>query len=200
MAGAMSETRSLFENLLEAVRDFHARTPALAEFAAWPGDLVYEEPPVAPVDAISLIEQWRGSDPVHLALQAAARHAEWRQTYSEAEVGRAFLQRYGYIELYGPQGVFRTWDSRGFVAFWAEGLVYPWHYHEAEEIYAVVSGGGLFEARGGTTARLGPGQTYYHESNQPHALTLEDEPILALALWRGGGLDGHAVMGGDPDA
>ena len=37
--------------------------------------------------------------------------------------------------------------------------------------------------------------TRIHHSNQPHALTMLHEPILALVLWRGDGMDGLPLMG-----
>jgi hypothetical protein len=32
---------------------------------------------------------------------------------------------------------------------------------------------------------LGPGDTAFHASNQPHAMTTKDKPVLAYVLWRG---------------
>lgn len=119
----------------------------------------------------------------------------WKQTYTEDEVGFGFLQDYGYLELYGPNGHFQTDQGRAYVGYWGRGLYYPWHRHEAEEIYAVVSGSGYFESQGAEAALLKMGDTRMHNSNQPHALTMTDGPILTFVLWRGAGMAGLPLMG-----
>ena len=72
----------------------------------------------------------------------------WRQTYGEAEVGRAFLEAFGYCELYGPQGLFHTNEGPAYIGFWWQGLFYPLHHHLAGEIYAAISGDACYEAAG----------------------------------------------------
>ena len=37
--------------------------------------------------------------------------------------------------------------------------------------------------------------TRMHSSNQPHALTMTDGPILTFVLWRGNGVEGLPLMG-----
>ena len=66
-----------------------------------------------------------------------------------------------------------------------KGLFYPWHHHPAEELYVIIAGEAVFEAAGRPPRRLGPGYTAFHASNQPHAMTTEDKPVLAYVLWRG---------------
>ena len=105
------------------------------------------------------------------------------------------MQDYGYHELYGPNGHFQTDQGRAYVGYWGRGLYYPWHRHEAEEIYAVVSGSGYFESQGAEAALLKMGDTRMHNSNQPHALTMTDGPILTFVLWRGAGMAGLPLMG-----
>lgn len=128
------------------------------------------------------------------AVMAAAPDAEWRQTYSEAQVGADFLARYGWMELWGPSGHFHCDDARAYVAFWGEHLDYAWHWHEAEEMYFVAAGEALFKAEGTQDAVIKAGQTRTHTSDQPHAMITGDAPILTLVLWRGPGLAGVPVM------
>ena len=49
----------------------------------------------------------------------------------------------------------------------------------------MLAGEAVFEAAGRPPRRLGPGDTAFHASNQPHAMTTEDKPVLAYVLWRG---------------
>jgi len=58
-----------------------------------------------------------------------------------------------------------------------------------------VSGAGYFESEGAKPALLQTGDTRMHHSNQPHALTMTQGPILAFVLWRGAGMAGLPFMG-----
>ena len=142
----------LFQELLHAAHQVYSSTDALQQFAPWPSDLLYVDRPVQPVPAIRQIKKRSDAHPLHIATQQVADFGNWKQTYTEDEVGFGFLQDYGYLELYGPNGHFQTDQGRAYVGYWGRGLYYPWHRHEAEEIYAVVSGSGYFESQGAEAA------------------------------------------------
>ena len=72
------------------------------------------------------------------------------------------------------------------------------HGHEAEEIYFVLIGRCLFEAEGDAPADLGPGGVKFHRSGQAHAMTMGDEGMLALCLWRGAGFADNAKLNVPP--
>ena len=139
---------SLFTHLLAETRAVHDATPPLREFADWPEDLVFERPVPREIPALPTIKAMAGKGALYAALAAVCPHASWVQTYSEAEVGRHFLDHYGHIELFGPAGIFRTQACRAFIGYWGPGLFYPMHDHGAEEIYLVLTGLCLFEAEG----------------------------------------------------
>ena len=105
------------------------------------------------------------------------------------------MQRYGYVELLGPSGHFVDHTTRAYIGYWGEGLVYPWHAHQAEELYFVVAGGAEFAVADGRYQR-GVGDTQLHTANQPHAMTTspEGQGILTFVLWRGDGLAGLPSM------
>jgi|TARA_R110002072_G_scaffold94336_7_gene208520 mannose-6-phosphate isomerase-like protein (cupin superfamily) len=188
------------DNLMSAVGDLVRATPALRDFVQWPDAPVRN--PLAPlaVRCIPLIEGTSApastlTATVVDAVRAAASVAHWQQTYAEAEVGRDFLNRYGWFELLGPNGHFRSEAIRAFVAFWGEGLHYPMHLHEPEELYHVLAGAAEFHADGLPSILVGPGGSRHHDSNQPHAMDTHAEPVLTLVLWRGSGLSGNARIG-----
>ena len=189
---------SLFTHLLAETRAVHDATPPLREFADWPDDLVFERPLPREIPALPTIKAMAGKGALYAALAAVCPHASWVQTYSEAEVGRHFLDHYGHIELFGPAGIFRTQACRAFIGYWGPGLFYPMHDHEAEEIYLVLTGRCLFEAEGDAPADLGPGGVKFHRSGQSHAMTMGDEGMLALCLWRGAGLADNAKLNAPP--
>ena len=52
-------------------------------------------------------------------------------------------------------------------------------------MYLVIAGEAEFAIEGEASKTLRPGDTIYHRSNVPHALTTYDHPIMAYVLWRG---------------
>ncbi|MEL6608886.1 MAG: dimethylsulfonioproprionate lyase family protein [Pseudomonadota bacterium] len=190
---------SRIQRLLAAVRKLHETTPDLQAYAPWPADLspqqVMPTPcPVAQTLGERKLPGTRATRGVIQALRAATPDLEWRQTYSEAEVGAAFLETYGYVELFGPTGHFRSQKLRGYIGFWGPGLTYDWHEHEAEELYFTLSGSAVFCAKGAPNVMMGPGQSRAHSSLQPHLMITLDRPFLAYAIWRGAGMDGLPRM------
>ncbi|SDC44487.1 dimethylsulfonioproprionate lyase family protein [Ruegeria marina] len=183
-------------HVLAAARALHAAHPDLAGFAPWPDDLEPVECIPVPVPATGLVAGFDLpgtplTQPLIDAIRATVHLARWTRTYSEAEVGADFLNRYGYYELFGPTGHFHSTRLRGYVAYWGEGLTYDWHRHEAEEIYLVLAGGARFRSAE-DSIETGPGQTRAHVSWQFHAMDTTDRPVLTFVLWRGAGMAGHA--------
>ena len=106
--------QDLFQELLHAAHLVYSSTDALQQFAPWPSDLSYVDRPVQPVPAIRQIKKWSDAHPLHVATQQVADFGNWKQTYTEDEVGFGFLQDYGYLELYGPNGHFQTDQGRAY--------------------------------------------------------------------------------------
>jgi mannose-6-phosphate isomerase-like protein (cupin superfamily) len=188
-----------FDRLLSSVGDLVSGAPPLRDFVSWPDAPRRNTVEPLSIPAILLIDKSTAltSDLTrHVvdAVKAAAPLAHWQQTYTEAEVGRDFLNRYGWFELLGPTGHFLSDSLRAYIAWWGAGLHYASHLHEAEELYIVLAGAAEFHAEGQPSAMIGPELTRHHGSNQPHAMDTHDEPVLTLVLWRGAGLGGPARM------
>ncbi|MEL6958004.1 MAG: dimethylsulfonioproprionate lyase family protein [Pseudomonadota bacterium] len=185
--------------LLSAVQKLHEATPELSRYAPWPDDLSDQQIMPVPCPAgqslgVQSLPGTRQTAPVIKALRCAAPEMEWRQTYSEAEVGARFLETYGYVELFGPNGHFRSSKLRGYIGYWGPDLTYDWHAHEAEELYFTLSGKAVFSAHGAPNVMMSVGTARAHETNQPHLMITLDRPFLAYVLWRGAGLDGRPRM------
>jgi hypothetical protein len=126
-----------------------------------------------------------------IALAAAASALAWHQTYTAAEIGRGFLDRYGWCELVGGRGVLEADRiACGFLLLGPETL-YPAHRHEAEELYLPLFGSAFWQQIDRPWERQPPGTLIRHESLEPHAMRTSSEPLLALYLWRGAGLAGR---------
>jgi hypothetical protein len=169
--------------VLFATRALWTTTPSLNSFTAWPDDLVAGNAAASPAPAAAKIIAWqlvedRITTPLHRAIQHAAPHVNWQFIYKEAEVGRQFLDNYGYFELIGPTGHFRSDKCNAYIAYWGPDLYYPAHHHASEEPYFVLSGAAMFGLDDDAAATLGPAEHRFHASHQPYAMTTTDSANL----------------------
>ena len=127
---------------------------------------------------------------------AAAPYLHWRQSYTTADPGfdQHYLDNYGWFNLIAPSGPFVSTDLRLSVGYWGQGLTYPGHWHEPEEIYLTLAGGATYISEGRTPVYGGPGTTICHYSNQPHSADFSREPLMAAAFWRGQGLEAKSGL------
>lgn len=129
-----------------------------------------------------------------LADQASA--LQWGQTYSEADFDRAFLENYGWLEVFGTRGHFVSEHvACGFLVLGPRTL-YPDHHHLAEEIYVPLTGGTDWRKGGGSFQQRQAGEIVHHLPNINHSMRTGAEPLLALYLWRGGLLDAKSTLTG----
>ncbi|MEM9277051.1 MAG: dimethylsulfonioproprionate lyase family protein [Pseudomonadota bacterium] len=130
------------------------------------------------------------------AVVAAAPHVYWQQSYTLEDDGfdENYLANYGWFNLIAPSGPFVSNDMRLAVGFWGQGLTYPNHWHEPEEIYLTVAGSALYISEGREPVRGGPGTTICHYSNQPHSADFDEKPLVAAAFWRGNGLEAKSAL------
>ena len=130
----------------------------------------------------------RASDdtaPVVQAIVAAAGYLAWRQTYSEADgFDRAYLDRYGWFDLAGPEGPYTADGVRVMIGYWGQGLRYPDHAHPPEEHYLVLAGSARFRLGGGPWRRLGPGGIFHTPAGAVHSADMGEDALLALSIWR----------------
>ena len=181
-----AQTRKLLESL---------QKPALAPFLAdWP-----RSPRERPITGSHLpVLRWlqeiaRDAAPFGAELVAAMYRAApslaWRQTYTEEDLGRAFLDNYGWCEILGngngPMASERI--ACGFLIL-GPSTHYPRHRHEAEEIYLPLSGTAEWQQGDAVWRERAPGTLIRHAGDEPHAMRTGGSPLLALYLWRGGDL------------
>ncbi len=123
------------------------------------------------------------------AIIDGAPQFHWIRSYRpEQGVAADFMERYAYINLVSPAGPFVSADTRITIAFWGTGLTYPEHWHEPEEMYAVVAGSAQFRASGRDPRQVGVGDMIHHASNHMHATDMVPGPLLAVVGWKGGKL------------
>lgn len=176
--------------LLEEARKAHATQPELQAFCDFP-EVIREQNVTAKHDPLSdrmkndpglVSDRFAG---FRDALIAAGPLAQWRETYRDTPIGDVLHTHFGTYEFLGRDAPFGTDQMRGFMVYQTPGYHYPMHHHPAEEIYLVLAGEAEFHVEGRDSSILRAGDTAFHETNQPHALTTHDTPVLAYVLWRG---------------
>src|SRR5208283_5999066 len=128
---------------------------------------------------LALIHRWLASS----RAPAPAPSLAWRQTYGPDEVGAAFIENYGWTELFGARGRERAKTAGGLVLL-GPNTSYPAHRHEAEEIYLPLSGAAHWRQGDALWRERPPGTLIHHCSEEIHAMRTGKEPLLALYLWR----------------
>lgn len=130
------------------------------------------------------------------ALMHAAPSLHWAQTYSAEDFGDHFLQRYGWVELFGTRGHFESDLIAGGFLMLGPDIHYPDHHHVAEEIYIPLTGGSQWSKDSGGFATQPAGEIIHHPSDVRHAMKTRGEPLVALYLWRGGPLAQKSKISG----
>jgi hypothetical protein len=182
-AGLIAPTRALLDSI---------RAPALAPFLAeWPVASPSEHRSVVPASlpVLRWLPELKSDAPAFSRgvvndIDRAAPFMAWRRTYTEADVGAAFLENYGWSEIVGTSGPLAS--ERVACGFLVLGprTHYPRHQHEAEEIYIPLVGTASWQQGNGGWGECAPGTVIHHDRNEPHAMRTGARPLLALYLWR----------------
>lgn len=122
----------------------------------------------------------------------------WGQTYAAGDFGPAFLQNYGWVEVFGARGPFAHGELAGGLLLLGPDTHYPDHRHIAEEIYIPLTGGSEWRAGDEPFRTRAAGEVIHHPSNLLHAMRTGERPLLAAYLWRGGPLDQKSEIGAAP--
>lgn len=130
------------------------------------------------------------------SLRDAAGMLHWAQTYSITDFGADFLERYGWVELFGTRGHFASDEMAGGFLLLGPEVHYPDHHHEAEEIYIPLTDGSQWSKDGQPFLPRWSGEVIHHPSNIRHAMRTEATPLVALYLWRGGPLAQKSIISG----
>ncbi|TGQ69413.1 transcriptional regulator [Mesorhizobium sp. M00.F.Ca.ET.186.01.1.1] len=129
-----------------------------------------------------------------LAQQRTELH--WGQTYSVSDFGKAFIDNYGWLEMFGTRGHFANEEVAAGLLMLGPDIVYPDHHHVAEEIYIPLTGGTEWRMGEGGFRKREAGEIVHHASNVNHAMRTAGEPLLALYIWRGGPLAAKSTITG----
>ena len=114
--------------------------------------------------------------------------------YTEANVGREFLDNYCHALLSGPDGPLRCRSPLGAFVLFGPNTLYREHSHSPNEVYLTLTGGGQWRVGDYDWLTLQPGETIFIPSNTVHAIRAGDEPLLTFSFWlEEGSMDAIAI-------
>ena len=184
----MTNKIKLFEHLRQEIFYLWDKNDNLNQFVKLPKNLTFNVIDSNKLSSVKILEDWVEDDnsikSIHKLIKKISPYINWKQSYEEKDVGKKFLDKFGYFELFGPTGHFITFDMSLFVIFFDKETYYTWHNHEAEELYFVISGSAKFESKGDKPEILYKKKSRFHKSFQPHSLTTLDSKCLCLVVWR----------------
>lgn len=123
-------------------------------------------------------------------------HVLWEQSYKAADgaVGDDMLSRYGFVEVIGARGPYVSTSVRAGIGVFGPQVNYPTHHHQAEEVYFVLAGAGVFDVGDAPSRHCRAGDAVHVVSNTPHALHTEREALIVLYLWQNGPLRAQSTF------
>jgi len=111
------------------------------------------------------------------------RQLPWMQ--GNMKMPASFQGRFAYVKLAGPHGMIANNDISFGLYLQQRDVIYPSHWHSAVEDYLVISGTAMWQVDDRKFVDQPPGSHIVHASNQPHATTTLEEPLLAMWFWQG---------------
>jgi hypothetical protein len=117
-------------------------------------------------------------------LARCAEALSWREA-GFGKLPKEFSKRIFASELIGPKGLFESSSIRIGLLIQREQLVYPKHWHAAEELYFVLNGTAYWSTDDDPAVLCPPESFVLHKAHQPHSMATQSEPLLALWGWVG---------------
>ena len=185
----MKKIEDLFIGALKEIKYIWSTNQTLSNFVSLPEDLKLYNVKNNQINVTTKLASWSESDvdtnkKIHKILSSLSFHVKWENGYTEKDVNNNFLNNYGFFELIGPTGHFKTSEMALYVNYLDKNTLYPLHNHEAEELYFIISGEAKFENNNGDYEILTSNKTRFHKSFEPHAITTNNKQILSLVIWK----------------
>jgi hypothetical protein len=191
-AHATAAPRSLLAAMI--FRFLQDRDAPKSFLAGWPTDIVVAPQTPTRLPVLRHLPAAMGvtgkeTEALAALLIAAVGGLQWWQSHSEAELGRKFIDNFGWTEIFRADRL-----ACGFLVL-GPRTEYPTHRQAPEEICIPLAGTAFWQRGNRPFAPRPPGMIIHHPSWLPHAMRTSEEPLLALYVWRGDLLEGRTVLG-----
>ena len=185
----MSNNKDIFNQTKIEIEKLWSDNEKLTNFVNWPKNLVLTNKSKNKINVTQKLSSWKSNnyeqiDKIHNLISNLAPHVNWNNGYSEDQTSKEFLDKYGFFELIGPTGHFVTTDMALYVNYLDKNSYYPWHNHEAEELYFIVSGEAKFESESEKPKILKSTDIRFHKSYEAHRITTTNKNILSFVIWK----------------
>ena len=185
----MSNVENIFENTKDEVEKLWYNNSTLSNFVKFPKNLSLINFRRNKIPVTEKLFNWNSNlesnlKELHILISSISPYVNWEQGYEKNDVGKDFLNKYGFFELIGPSGHFKTTEMALYVNYLCKNAYYPWHNHDAEELYFIVSGEAKFESKNQNTEILSSTNTRLHKSFESHAITTDQKPVLSFVIWK----------------
>ena len=185
----MSNTENIFNNAKSEIEKLWNSKSVLSNFVKFPKNLLLKDLKINKIPVTDKLLKWNLNlntklIELHKSISKLSPYVNWEHGYKEKEVEKDFLNRYGFFELIGPSGHFKTSEMALYVNYLCKNAYYPWHNHDAEELYFIVSGKAKFESKDQNTEILTSTNTRLHKSFESHAITTDENPVLSFVIWK----------------
>ena len=185
----MKKIEDLFIEALKEIKYIWSTNQTLSNFVSLPEKIKLDNVKNNQINATTKLASWSESDvasnkKIHKIISSLSFYVKWENGYAEKDVNKNFLNNYGFFELIGPTGHFKTSEMALYVNYLDKNTLYPLHNHEAEELYFIISGEAKFENNNGDNEILTSNKTRFHKSFEPHAITTNNNQILSFVIWK----------------
>ena len=185
----MQNNVDLFNQTISEIKKLWSDNIKLSDFVNFPNNLILKEKPINSIAVTQIFSNWKSegnqqTDKVHNLLSNLSNHVNWQNGYDKKDANIKFLENFGFFELIGPTGHFISSEMALYVNFINEKTYYPWHNHEAEELYFVISGEAKFDSENEDPMILKSKDTRFHKKFQPHSIITTSSKILSIVIWK----------------
>jgi hypothetical protein len=119
----------LFKDLKKEIYKLWEKNLDLSNFTKLPKDLIYNNLQSNYIEPTKKLKTWKSNfsktENIHDNIRELTPYINWKQTYDEKDVGKSFLEKYGYFELFGPTGHFLTNKMSLYVIFLTQIIFIP---------------------------------------------------------------------------
>ena len=113
--------KKLFIDLKKEIYQLWENNLELSNFTKLPEELIYNDTQPNYIMPAKKLENWESNSletmRVHDIIKQLSPYVNWKQTYEEKDVGKSFLEKFGYFELFWTIWAFFNKSNEPFCVF-----------------------------------------------------------------------------------
>lgn len=109
----------------------------------------------------------------------------WYAFYQRTTLTKSFIDEFAVADVMGPEGPIVHENAILFLFIVGPNVLYPFHWHAADELYLILSGNPSFRVGEMEWHQQQRGDIIHVPSLVPHSIRVGNEPMLAVQMWHG---------------